>query len=199
MITLRHIDRLFSEQKHPKLYAELTAGRPEADASLESTLSRAVPVAALGAIRLEELNQSSTPLYHRLINVILTSQRPDGGWSDPATTALCDRALIVSPHQDRAACGLANLASTQSSHGCWLDPTTTAFILLQLTEFPEFRSRIRFHDAIDYLTNRAHQFDPSTQRLWIHTALRCRAHLAPTLFTTAGHHAAPPRAARPAA
>lgn len=185
MITLRHIDRLFSDQKHPKLYRELTAGRPESGTPLASTLARAVPVAALGAIRLEELSQSNTPLHRRLINVVLTSQSSSGGWTDPATTALCTRALILANRADRAACGVANLKLSQQKDGSWSnDPTTTAYILLQLAEFDTFRKTVRFDDAAAYMIRSTPNLTPETQRLWLHAATRCRAHNATAnLFT----------------
>src|SRR6476661_2236914 len=94
MITLHRIDRLFSEHQHPRLYRELVAARPEAFLGLDQTLARVAPIAALGIIRLDELNQSHTPTYRRLLNVLLTSQKADGGWGDCVTTALALRALL---------------------------------------------------------------------------------------------------------
>jgi len=94
MITIRHIERLFDDHQHRRLYRELIGGRPEATFALEPVLARAVPLAALGMIRLDELSQSHTGLYRRLLNVVLTAQQADGGWTDPMTTALCLRALL---------------------------------------------------------------------------------------------------------
>ena len=54
MITIRHIERLFSEQQFRRLYHELISGRPEASAGLMAELARPVPLAALGIIRLDE-------------------------------------------------------------------------------------------------------------------------------------------------
>src|SRR3954471_16590181 len=106
MITLRQIERLFDDHQHRRLYRELIAGRPEASIALESTLARVVPIAALGLMRLDELSQSHTTLSRRLLNVILTSQQPDGGWGDPMVTALCIRALLTASGQGPAvACG----------------------------------------------------------------------------------------------
>ena len=97
MITVRHIERLFSDQHHRRLYRELIAPRPEANFALEAALGRAVPTAALALIRLDELTQAHTPLYRRLLNVVLTAQQPDGGWGDLMTTAVCVRALLCGP------------------------------------------------------------------------------------------------------
>ena len=104
MITIRHIERLFEDHQHRRLYRELIAGRPEATFALEAVLARPVPIAALGMIRLDELAQSHTSLYRRLLNVVLTAQQSggaDGGWSDPVTTSVCRRALLSGGHAVR--------------------------------------------------------------------------------------------------
>src|SRR2546430_10319902 len=104
MITVRHIERLFSHQQHPRLYRELIAGRPEAmlGEGVEAVLGRVVPIAALGMIRLDELSQSHTSMYRRLLNVVLTAQQGDGGWGDPMTTAVALRAPLSRGRQGPA-------------------------------------------------------------------------------------------------
>src|SRR3954468_2935184 len=94
MITIRHIERLFSDQQHRRLYRELIVARPEASFPLETALGCVVPTAALALIRLDELTQSHTAIYRRLLNVVLTAQQPDGGWGDVMTTAVSVRALL---------------------------------------------------------------------------------------------------------
>src|SRR4051794_25721441 len=94
MMTVRHIERLFSDQQHRRLYRELIAARPEANFALEPALGRVAPTAALALIRLDELTQGHTPLYRRLLNVVLTAQQADGGWGDLLTSAVCVRALL---------------------------------------------------------------------------------------------------------
>src|SRR4051812_10846813 len=94
MITIRQIERLFDAQQYRRLTAELLATRAEALAELQMALARAVPVAALGIIRMDELSQAHHGLYRRLLNVVLTAQDKDGGWGEPLTTALCLRALL---------------------------------------------------------------------------------------------------------
>src|SRR5688572_29850183 len=103
MMTIRQLERQFSQYQFRRLYQELVTGRPEAAAGLEVILSRTVPIAALGLIRLDELTQSHLPLYRRLLGVVLTSQQKDGGWGDPAVTALCVRALRCGGGQGQAA------------------------------------------------------------------------------------------------
>src|SRR5215216_2339424 len=118
MITLRQLERFFDQQQFRRLYQELIAGRPEANAGFDVVLSRIMPIAALGMIRLDELTQSHTPLYRRLLNVVLTSQQKDGGWGDPVITALCLRALLCGNGQGPStACGFAYLSTLQKPEG----------------------------------------------------------------------------------
>src|SRR2546430_16479426 len=102
MITIRHIERLFSHHQHPRLYRELIAGRPEATLGLEGALARVVPIAALGMIRLDELSQSHTSMYRRLLNVVLPAQQGDAGRGDPMTTAVALRAPLSRGRQGPA-------------------------------------------------------------------------------------------------
>jgi hypothetical protein len=185
MITLRQIDRYLNEQQHRRLYKELVTGRPEASfPALEPQLARAVPVAALGMIRLDELSQSHAPIYRRLLNVVLTAQQSDGGWGDLMTTAICVRALLCGGGQGAAVeRGLAYLASLQKSEGVWpkepirrlaADAFTSAFILLQLGSHAEFRRAVHLEDAVDWFAANAKAMDPDAQKLWERAAVRCR-------------------------
>jgi hypothetical protein len=188
MITVRHIERLFSHHQHPRLYRELIAGRPEATAGLDAILSRVVPTAALGMIRLDELSQSQTSMYRRLMNVVLTSQQ-HGGWGDVMTTALAVRALLGNAsngHGQAIERGLARLAAAQADDGLWPgettllpggapnDPLASAFVLMQLGDRAAFRAAVRFADAVDWFNARARQLDAPTKRLWAHASVRCR-------------------------
>ena len=204
MITIRHIDRLFSDHQHRRLYRELITGRPEATFALEPLLARVVPIAALGMIRLDELNQSASSIYRRLLNVVLKSQQADGGWGDPMITAVCVRGLLCGGGDGCVvARGLGYLASLQQPKGSWpreplrrmpSDAFASAFILLQLGDRELFRGAVRFDDAIAWFTEaeNAKHLDAESRRLWSHAALRCRA---------AAHDPVPPllRAARSAA
>ena len=185
MITIRHIERLFDDHQHRRLYRELIGGRPEATFALEPVLARAVPLAALGMIRLDELSQSHTALYRRLLNVVLTAQQADGGWTDPMTTALCLRALLSGGGQGGAAVerGLRYLASLQQPKGTWpreplrrmpLDAFASAFILMQLGDREPFRRAVHFDDACAWFATEQKSLDPETRRLWSHAAVRCR-------------------------
>ncbi|HEX8523305.1 MAG TPA: hypothetical protein VF669_13695 [Tepidisphaeraceae bacterium] len=204
MITIRQIERLFSAQQWPQLFAHLTAGRPEfshlpaqllptpakqhkssEDSSRTRTLpTQVVPIAALAMIRLEELTQSNHPFFRRLLNVVLTSQQSDGGWGDPVTTALCLRALLSSNGQGASISGgLAYLAGLQKTEGIWpkepirrlpADAFTSAFILHQVGEYEAFQTSIRFDDALLWFATHERQLDEPTQRLWRHARTRCR-------------------------
>ena len=185
MITIRHIERLFDDHQHRRLFRELIAGRPEATFALEPVLARPVPIAALGMMRLDELSQSHTALYRRLLNVVLTARQGDGGWTDPMTTALCVRALLSGGGKGGAAVerGLRYLAALQQPKGTWpreplrrmpLDAFATAFILMQLGDRDPFRRAVHFDDATAWFTIEHKSLDPETRRLWSHAAVRCR-------------------------
>src|SRR4051812_10071913 len=184
MITLRQIDRYLNEQQHRRLYRELVTGRPEATFALEPHLGRAIPVAALGMIRLDELSQSHTPLYRRLLNVVLTAQQADGGWGDLMSTAICVRALLCGGGQGAAVeRGLMYLANLQKPEGIWpreplrrmpSDAFTSAFILLQLGDRDSFRRHVRYGDALDWFQMNSRAMDPQAKRLWEQARARCR-------------------------
>jgi hypothetical protein len=184
MITIRHIERLFSDQQHRRLYRELIAGRPEATFALEPILGRPVAVAALGMLRLDELSQSLGSVYRRLLNVVLLAQQPDGSWGDPMTTAICLRALLAGGgHGAAAERGLSYLAAMQQPMGSWpreslrrmpMDEFASAFVLLQLGDRQPFRRAVRFGDACAFFAARAKELDPEARRLWSHAAVRCR-------------------------
>jgi hypothetical protein len=193
MITTRQIERLFSDQQPRRLYRELIAGRPEAIFALEPVLARPVPLAALGIVRLDELNQSHGALYRRVLNVVLLAQQSDGGWGDPMTTAICLRALLSGGgHGQAIERGLMNLAHLQQPHGAWpreplrrmpTDEFASAFILLQLGDRQPFRRSVRFQDACAYFTTNSSTMDPEARRLWTHAAVRCRVHAADEVIT----------------
>jgi hypothetical protein len=185
MMTVRHIERLFSHQQHGRLYRELIAGRPEGGAGLDALLCRVVPIAALGMIRLDELSQSQTSMYRRLLNVVLTAQNPDGGWGDVVTTAIAIRALLGNAstgHGQTIERGLACLARCQGeADGLWQraeceTALVSAFILMQLGDRAAFRASVRFAQAVDWFNGRAPQFASGSpiRRLWTHASVRCR-------------------------
>jgi hypothetical protein len=208
MITVRHIERLFSHHQHPRLYRELIAGRPEASIGLDEVLSRVVPIAALGMIRLDELSQSHTSMYRRLLNVVLTSQQPpkeqEAGWGDAMTTAVALRALFGAGGSGHGAAvdrGLEYLASLQKEDGLWpreglrrmpADTLASAFVLMQLGDRAAFRRAVRFGEAVAWFDANASHLDGPTRRLWAHASVRCRMTPAErggfaTLWTPAAH------------
>jgi hypothetical protein len=189
MITVRYIERLFSGQQHPRLYRELIAGRPEAAFALQALLARPVAIAALGMLRLDELSQSLTSVYRRLLGVVLTAQQRDGGWGDPMTTALAVRALLGGGgHGDAVDRGLNYLLRLQKQDGRWPRESTgrmdsdlsggdsfaSAFVLLQLGDRKVFRESTHFADAVAWFAAHAASLDPDARRLWSHAAVRCR-------------------------
>src|SRR5438093_803532 len=113
MITLRHIERLWDGRSYDTLIGELLAARAEDSPRLRTLLSGSLPAAALGLIRLDELNQAHAPIAPKFIRRILASQNADGGWDDPLLTALCIRALQTARGQgaaiDRAIAYLADM------------------------------------------------------------------------------------------
>src|SRR3712207_5518067 len=93
MTTVRQIERYWTAKEYARLFRDLVAARPEAQFRLEVEV-RAPLAAAMAVIRMDELAQSHTPLYTRLVRFLLSTQESDGGWGDPVTTALCLRALL---------------------------------------------------------------------------------------------------------
>ena len=184
MQTVSQIRRLWKAHQYPRLMRELMAARPEASLRAETELARSVPCAAMIVIRLDELSQSHTSMYRRLLNVVLTAQQGDGGWGDPMTTAVALRALLSGggqgPAVDR---GLAYLANLQQDDGLWpceglrrmpADTLASAFVLMQLGDRSAFRRAVHFADAVECFAVRAAKLDDATRRIWTHASLRCR-------------------------
>src|SRR5437762_1960108 len=96
MITVRQLERLWQAKSFARMSSLLLEMRPESSAKLVQELSRAIPVAALSIVRLDELSQSYTPFCARMIRTLLASQEADGGFGDALSTALAVRALSCS-------------------------------------------------------------------------------------------------------
>ena len=194
MITVRQIERLWLANSSKKLYRELVGARPEALFRLDAELCRPAAVSALAMVRLEELSQSYVPFYGRLLRAVLAAQEADGGWGDPAATALCVRALLCGKGDGVAIeRGLAYLANLQKPEGIWPagplrrmpeDPAVSLFILGQLGSQASFREAVRFGDALAWFKSHAGQLEEAWQGVWQRTSLRCapRANAAPGLF-----------------
>src|SRR3954462_14352955 len=102
MITVRQIQRLWDEKRYDRLITELLVARVESAVPVKSRLTGSTAAAALGLIRMEELNQAHHLLSQTLLRCILASQGNDGGWNDPMLCALCLRALQTSRGQGLA-------------------------------------------------------------------------------------------------
>ncbi|HLL89320.1 MAG TPA: hypothetical protein VK324_08450 [Tepidisphaeraceae bacterium] len=188
MITVKHIERVWTARQYDRLLKELLSARPEATVRLEAELAGSLPAAALAVVRLDELGQSHVPLYATLVRAILAAQNADGGWTDPMQSALCLRALLCGRgHGEAIDRGLFYLATMQKSEGVWpaipfrrmpADPFASAFILLQLGDQPKFRAAVRFFDALDWFEQHEHTLEASTRKLWDRAASRCRLRVA---------------------
>lgn len=184
MITVRQIEKHWQARTYNKLIQELLTARPEAAAYGAADLSGSVVAAAISLIRLDELSQASAPICPTLIRALIASQDRDGGWRDPATSALVLRALLTARGSgvviER---GLAYLAALQKEEGAWpkepirrlaADALTTAFVLFQLGAEPCFRDRVRCEAAAHWLEEREQELDAITLRLWHRARVRCR-------------------------
>lgn len=183
MTTIRHIERAWVARRYEKLLAELVTARPESSFRLGEVTGRALPAAAMGVVRLDELAQNHVPLYTRLIRAILAAQEPDGGWGDLAVSAVCLRALLCGEGDGLAVeRGMQYLASLQKDEGIWpgvplrrmpADPHASAVILHQLGDAPAFRAAVRFDDAVAWFAAHRDRLDDDTRRLWDLAGPRC--------------------------
>jgi len=184
MTTVRQIERLWKDKTYDRLFAELTAARPEGTLSLRMDVAQPLPAAAVAMIRLDELNQAHVPLYASLVRTILAAQDSDGGWGDLITTAFCLRALLCSngngPSIDR---GLEFLSQLQKSDGLWpnvpirrmpADAYVSALILYELGDQPRFRDAVRFAAAVEWFARHESELDDECRRLWDRLRVRCR-------------------------
>ena len=193
MITVRFIQRLWDARQYDRLIRELLAARVEGSARVATALSGSTAAAALGLIRLDELNQSHTPVAQKMLRCIIASQASDGasdgGWNDPLVCALCVRALLTSRGQGLAIQrGLASLANLQRDDGTWPaepirrmpgDALVSAFILLQLGGHQQFRSIVRFDDVVTWFEAHADELDGEIVKLWHHAKLRAGVQYSP--------------------
>ncbi len=176
MITLRQIERSWNSKHYSQMNVELLAARSEDSAKLRSLLTSSLAAAAMGLIRLDELNQSHAPLATSFVRRVLCSQKPDGGWDDPLLTALCIRALLTSRGQGEAIDrGITFLAQLQKSDGTWSatgihrtepDAFTSAFIFFSLGLHAAFLETICVDDAIAWFERKLALLDPSSRKLW---------------------------------
>jgi hypothetical protein len=184
MITVKQIERLWNARLYPRLIAQLAAMRPEGIGQFVQRLANPVATAAMAIIRLEELNQSHVPLCRQMIRVVLSSQHPDGGWDDPAVTALSIHALMCCNGQGLAIDrGIEWLAALQRPEGLWPvepirrlagDSAVSAFILYQLAADDRFAQVARLDDAMAWFEQHRGNLDHDAARLWQAAVLRLR-------------------------
>jgi hypothetical protein len=198
MQTVKQIERLWNARRYEVLLRQLLACRVDAEfMALLQTGPIAIPAAAMGIVRLDELGQSGAPIYHKLLICLLAAQESDGGWGDPILTALCLRALLGSRGAGEAIDrGLAYLATLQKDEGIWPripfrrmagDALISAVVLFQLSHEPRFRDAVAFDDAVQWFDLNASQLDPQTRKLWYSVRLRCgiNPERSATLWTSA--------------
>jgi hypothetical protein len=161
MLTLRQIERLWQLRAYNRLIDELCTGRAEAVGGIRQLVQGPVAAAALTVIRLSELCQGNQPRVAAMVRYICASRKPDGGFGDVITTALCVRALAGDGGAGSVIDGaLAYLAQVQREDGEWPresnnrfpgDPAVTAFVLLQLAESRIGAARALINATMDRL------------------------------------------------
>jgi len=187
MMTVRQIERQWESKSYDRLLGDLLVARPESGLRLGLDPSRPVCTAAMAVIRLDELDQSHTKIYPKLIKTILLAQEADGGWGDLVTTALCLRALFCGQgHGLAIERGLKYLADLQKTEGIWpnipirrtpADPYVSALILYELADQSAFRAAVRLEHAVAWFTANESTLDGPTRELW--QRARMRGRLAP--------------------
>jgi hypothetical protein len=183
MQTVRHIERLWNARQYTKLFGELIANRPESIFRLELGTPTSTLAAAMGVIRLDELNQAHVPLYSTFIRALVASQEKDGGWGDATITTLCLRALMLGKGTGESIDqGLRYLGDLQKSDALWPkipfrrmpgDACVSAFVLHQLADDERFRAAVRFDDAVNWFEAHEKTLEPEARRLWDRAKLRC--------------------------
>ena len=182
MMTIRQIERLWTTRCYRKLLDELLSNRWEGEYGGRLVGSPALLAAAVSMIRLDELNQSSAPIFAQLLRTIVAAQESDGGWGDLAVTAMCLRALLLDRGSGSAVQrGMEYLGVLQQSQGSWpvipirrmsADPFTTAFIAIELGDNADFRRIVRWTDVINWLAMEG--ANEECRGLWERIRIRCR-------------------------
>lgn len=98
MLTSVRLSRLWQTARYRRLMRDVLAGRPEGGLRLDERLGGPLAAAALGLLRMAELNQAGLPLAREMADRLLMCQNRDGSFGDapadrPPLTALCARAL----------------------------------------------------------------------------------------------------------
>ena len=189
MTTVRQIERRYRARQYTRLLKDLTAARPEASGRFGTEVGGAVAASAMAMVRLDELGQARTDLYATLARDVAFTRESDGGWGDPATTALCLRALhATGRHAEEVFHGLKYLANLQRDDGTWpagplkrlpADGWTTAFVLLHLHADGQLRAAadlagVDLAKPAEWLDAHPKRLDDDARRLWSRVSARCR-------------------------
>ena len=195
MMTVRQIERLWMANTHDKLLETLLRGRREEKFAGTVCSGSSIVAAALGMIRLDELNQSDAPIFTRLLHTVLSTQEADGGWGDVTATVWALRALLIDGGHGLAVdSGMSYLATLQNAEGIWPaipirrmpgDALVSAFVLAELGDNELFRRRVRFMDAVNWFAPRnvssggastgfgSCTLDDDSRAMWGRARLRC--------------------------
>lgn len=165
MLTTSMLTRLWRTARYRQLIRRLVEGRPESVLALDHRLGGPTAAAALGLLRLGELNHASHPVSAELRDRLLLSQCRDGSWGQTSSeksmlTALCLRGLAalptgwrftglgmhvpvdrsaVPPQSAAVARGVGYLAASLEPDGGWHgDAFATGFVLLELGRLEAF-------------------------------------------------------------
>ncbi len=177
MLTTLKIRRLWQLGRYRALIRELTAGRPEGRLGLDETVGGPVVAAAVGLVRLRELNQTGG-VAEEMRQRLLWTQTRDGSWGEAGDTddnwfiktALAVRALHGL--DAAAAGGLAFLRRRQGRAGWGSASATTAVVLLEAGRLPD--AEFRLADAmLEEPTTGVSEPDAVTRWAWKHAKLRC--------------------------
>ncbi len=181
MQTVRQMEKMWTARQYARLFRELSTYRPEGPLVVQLDAT-AIAAAAMAIIRLDELDLTHLPFYRTLLHVLLDAQDADGGWDNPALTALCTRALMVSNGKgsaiDRA---LGYLAHLQKSEGTWpsipirrtdADTATSLFILYHLGRDERFHTAVDLPAAVAWFTMHFESLDHTMQKIWNRIQIR---------------------------
>lgn len=182
MLTVRHMEKRWQAKQYSRLLDELISPRVESLLSGELAATATLAAAALGLVRLEEMDQSHTAICPRLIRTILAHQQADGGWGDVSISALCLRALCLNQgNGESVQRGMGYLATLQQPEGIWpkiplrrmpADALVSAFTLLELGDNEQFRAAVQFDSAVSWFEMHEPMLEDAARTLWSHARIR---------------------------
>lgn len=194
MTTIRQINALLTTNQPAKLLRELSRFRADVTdtvlTEVENAEGTGLAAVALAAIRLQEIDQTHTPMYASLIGRLLSSQSTDGTWHDgcPFVSAMAIRALLNWPETALAANrGIEAIARMQRDDGGFPrigprrlpgDALATAFILTHLGQFAAFADRVRLGAALHWLGQNRNELSAADRALARSAVQRSVHHIA---------------------